>query len=128
MQAAFIADLQKKYEAQSNEFKVVQEPKRASATAGLPPTEEMPAVSTPKRASATAELPPTEVRSKRACAGRNEREGRGQVSEERGSAWERARPVRVRLCGFRLARDVWHCGRCVQRVRVRGWVRGKVSR
>jgi len=27
------------------------------------------------------------------------------VSEERGSAWERARPVRVRLCGFRLARD-----------------------
>ena len=56
---------------------------------------EVPAVSTPKRASATAELPPTEVRSKRACAGRNEREGRGQVSEERGSAWERARPVRV---------------------------------
>ena len=80
MQAAFIADLQKKYEAQSNEFKVVQEqlkalttkaadPKPADSTA-TPATEAIAAdaPSTPKRAEPPSTPKETDVRAKRACA------------------------------------------------------------
>ena len=81
MQAAFIAELQKKVEAQANEFKLVQEqlkamattkaadPKPADSTA-TPATEAIAAdtPSTPKRAAPPSTPKETDVRAKRACA------------------------------------------------------------
>ena len=81
MQAAFIAELQKKVEAQANEFKLVQEQLKAMATtkaadpkpadSTAPATEANTAddaPSTPKRAAPPSTPKETDVRAKRACA------------------------------------------------------------
>ena len=80
MQAAFIAELQKKVEAQANEFKVVQEqlkamamakaadPKPADSTAPATEATAADAPSTPTRAAPPSTPKETDVRAKRACA------------------------------------------------------------
>ena len=80
MQAAFIAELQKKVEAQANEFKLVQEqlkamattkaadPKPADSTAPATEANTADAPSTPKRAAPPPTPKETDVRAKRACA------------------------------------------------------------
>ena len=78
-QAAFIVELQKKVEAQANEFKVVQEqlkalttkaadPKPADSTAPATEANTADAPSTPKRAAPPSTPKETDVRAKRACA------------------------------------------------------------
>ena len=80
MQAGFIAELQKKVEAQANEFKLVQEqlkamamtkaadPMPADSTAPATEANTADAPSTPKRAAPPPTPKETDVRAKRTCA------------------------------------------------------------